>query len=69
MTVLNTGSTKQYSANWEDIFSRGKAKKKSANGAKPSATTKSSGKKKAVAKTKIGKKATKSGKTTAKRGK
>jgi hypothetical protein len=46
MTVLNTGSTKQYSANWEGIFGKGKAKK-----AAPAAKKKA-GKKKPAAKRK-----------------
>lgn len=33
MTLTHTGSTKKYSANWENIFGGGK--KKSPNGAKP----------------------------------
>jgi len=38
MTVLHTGSTKDYSSNWENIFSKGK--KKSAAKKKVAATTK-----------------------------
>lgn len=54
MTVLNTGSTKKYSANWGDIFGGAAGKKKSATAAKPAAAKKPA--KKAAPKKKAAKK-------------
>ena len=48
MTVLNTGSTKQYSDNWGDIFGKPSRKKKSTK--KKAAKKKASAKKKTATK-------------------
>lgn len=57
MTVLRTGSNKQYAENWEKIFAGKKARSASKGPAK--ATTKKSAKKKKAAKKAGGKKAKK----------
>lgn len=44
MTILNTGSTKKFSSNWEQIFS-GRTSKKSAPAGKATASKKGAAKK------------------------
>jgi hypothetical protein len=60
MTVLNTGSTKQYSANWEDIFAKGKGKKAAAG--QPSVDAGKTAKGKAAGKATSSAKASRGGK-------